>query len=110
MLGGTGDATARPWLEQRQTGEKAMVLDGVVIGSGAVVAAGAVVAQDVEPYAVVGGVPARVIKYRFSEDVRKQLLETQWCDKSEEWRQEHSGPFADPQEFLVALKEEHHEE
>jgi chloramphenicol O-acetyltransferase type B len=45
-------------------GARAIVLDGVNIGNGAIVAAGAVVARDVEPYAIVGGVPARVLRYR----------------------------------------------
>lgn len=50
------------------------VLSGVHIGQGAVVAAGAVVDKDVPPYAVVGGVPAKVIKYRFTEDMIEELL------------------------------------
>lgn len=51
-----------------------MILSGVHIGQGAVVAAGAVVTKDVPPYAIVGGVPAKVIKYRFSPEVIEQLL------------------------------------
>lgn len=50
------------------------ILDGVHIGRGGVVAAGAVVAKDVEPYAVVGGVPAKLIKKRFNQDVIDRLL------------------------------------
>ena len=49
-------------------GYRAMILSGVHIGQGAVVAAGAVVTKDVPPYAIVGGVPAKVIKYRFSPE------------------------------------------
>ncbi len=56
-------------------GYRAMILSGVHIGQGAVVAAGAVVTKDVPPYAIVGGVPAKVIKYRFSPEVIEQLLE-----------------------------------
>lgn len=47
---------------------------GVKIGDGAVVAAGAVVASDVPPYAIVGGCPAKVIKYRFKQDEISRLL------------------------------------
>lgn len=55
-------------------GYGATILSGVHIGQGAVVAAGAVVTKDVPPYAIVGGVPAKVIKYRFSPEVIEQLL------------------------------------
>jgi len=55
-------------------GHGSTILSGVHIGQGAVVAAGAVVTKDVPPYAVVGGVPARVIKYRFSPEIIAALL------------------------------------
>lgn len=55
-------------------GANATILSGVHIGQGAVVAAGAVVSKDVPPYAIVGGVPAKVIKYRFSQEVIDKLL------------------------------------
>lgn len=53
-------------------GANVTILGGVRVGRGAVVAAGAVVNKDVPPYAIVGGVPAKLIKYRFPEDVRKK--------------------------------------
>lgn len=56
------------------------ILSGITIGDGAVVAAEAVVTRDVEPYSIVGGNPARVIGWRFPEDVRIQLLASQWWD------------------------------
>lgn len=55
-------------------GQRAIILSGVHIGQGAVVAAGSVVTKDVPPYAVVGGNPAKIIKYRFSEDIVDELL------------------------------------
>jgi len=57
------------WLGHRST-----VLSGVSIGQGAVIAAGAVVTRDVEPYSIVGGNPARHIKFRFSKEIRNKLV------------------------------------
>jgi chloramphenicol O-acetyltransferase type B len=59
-------------------GANVLVLDGVTVGDGAIVAAGAVVANDVPDYAVVAGVPARIIKYRFTDEERKLLGEIKW--------------------------------
>ena len=59
-------------------GHGAIVIAGVTIGDGAIVAAGAVVTKDVPPYAIVGGIPAKVIKYRFAPQIVKQLVELKW--------------------------------
>jgi len=59
---------------------EALIMSGVRIGHGAVVAARAVVVKDVEPYAVVGGNPGKVIRYRFEEPVREALLRIAWWD------------------------------
>ncbi|WP_022932664.1 CatB-related O-acetyltransferase [Treponema bryantii] len=56
-------------------GDGAIICSGVNIGQGAVIAAGAVITKNVEPYAIVGGNPARFIKWRFDEQIRKQLCE-----------------------------------
>lgn len=63
-------------------GSHVLILGGVTIGDGAVVAAGAVVTKDVMPYSVVGGVPAKIIKYRFPQNVIDMLLEQKWWNQS----------------------------
>ncbi|NMD06781.1 MAG: antibiotic acetyltransferase [Phyllobacteriaceae bacterium] len=61
-------------------GHGAIIMPGVRIGHGAVVAAGAVVTKDVEPYAIVAGVPARLVKWRFDKIVREQIISLAWWD------------------------------
>lgn len=61
-------------------GHGVTVLAGVTIGTGAVIGAGAVVSKDVEPYTIVGGVPASPIKRRFSEKQAEALLDIAWWD------------------------------
>lgn len=65
------------------------LIGGVTIHNGAIVLAGSFVTHDVPPYAVVGGVPARIIKYRFSEETIEKLLAFKWWDKDEEWIKSH---------------------
>lgn len=70
-------------------GYGAIIMSGVHIGQGAVVAAGAVVTKDVPPYAIVGGVPAKLIKYRFSSNMIEELLKIDYGKLSEDMIKGH---------------------
>ena len=60
------------------------IVNNITVGDGAVIAAGSVVTKDVPPYAIVGGVPAKILRYRFDEGVRKALLKLKWWNLPEE--------------------------
>ena len=81
-------------------GSRAIVLDGVSIGDGAIVGAGAVVTKDVPAYAVVGGVPARVIRYRFETAEIDFLKQFSWWDKDIEWLRNNAGDFGHIQQLM----------
>jgi acetyltransferase-like isoleucine patch superfamily enzyme len=70
-------------------GTGVMVMGGVTIGDGAVIGAGAIVTKDVPPYAVVAGVPAKIIRYRFPEDTIELLNKIKWWEKDETELKEH---------------------
>jgi acetyltransferase-like isoleucine patch superfamily enzyme len=84
-------------------GTGAIILDGVNIGDGAIVAAGAVVTKNVPPYAVVGGVPAKVIKYRFSAEIIVELLALKWWELDDNIIA--ALPFDNVEECINHLKE-----
>lgn len=81
-------------------GEGVRILEGVKIGDGAVVATGAIVTKDVEPYAIVGGVPAKMIRYRFEQAEIEQLLQLAWWNKGNEWINQHAQQFENIRVFL----------
>lgn len=81
-------------------GANVTVLDGVNIADGAVIGAGAVVVDDIPPYAIAVGVPAKVIKYRFSEEKVKKLLKRQWWNDQEDDLPKVEQHFWNVDEFL----------
>ncbi len=80
-------------------GEGVQILGGVHIGDGAVIGMGAVVTKDVPAYAVVVGNPARVVKYRFSEDTIRRLEQIRWWNWDDQLIQERLPEMDDPENF-----------
>jgi acetyltransferase-like isoleucine patch superfamily enzyme len=84
-------------------GEGAMIRDGVRIHDGAIVGAGAVVTRDVPAYAIVAGVPAKLLRFRFDSATISALLASRWWDRDLRWIRTHASAFADPQKFLQLI-------
>lgn len=85
-------------------GSSVNILEGVRIGDGAVIAAGSMVTKDVPAYAVVGGVPAKIIKYRFTTEQIAFLLSYKWWDKDYDWIQKNHELFRNIDTFCSTLK------
>ncbi|MBL7898684.1 MAG: CatB-related O-acetyltransferase [Crocinitomicaceae bacterium] len=81
-------------------GTNVVILDGVTIGNGAVIAAGAVVTKDVAPFEIVGGVPAKHIRFRFTPEEIQKIESTAWWNKDEDWLQRHAEYFRNKEKFL----------
>lgn len=88
-------------------GTDVTVMSGVRIGDGAVVAANSVVTRDVEPFSIVGGNPARHIKYRFDEPARTKLLELAWWNMPNEFVVSRLAPVQDNIEEWIRRAEEY---
>lgn len=85
-------------------GSDVIIPGGIHIGTGAILAAGAVVVKDVPPYAVVGGNPAKVIRYRFSDEQIEVLLASEWWDWPIEKIRQHIDEFSDIEKFRETMK------
>lgn len=85
-------------------GQGAYIMAGKTVGVGAVVGAGAVVTRDVPPYAIVAGVPARIVSWRFDSDLRERLLSSRWWERSEDELKQLSACFDSPEKFLDHLE------
>ena len=81
--------------------------EGVVIGDGVVVGSGAVVTKDIPPYAVVAGVPAKVVRYRFDKPIIEQLLVSKWWNLSDDELRIIAGSIKEPLVFLSELRNLH---
>jgi len=80
-------------------GTRAIILDGVCIGDGAIVGAGSVVTKSVPPYAIVVGVPAKILRYRFDQAEIEDLKKFKWWDCDFEWLRENYELFHDVKKF-----------
>lgn len=85
-------------------GANVIVMDGVKIGNGAIVGAGSVVTKDVPPYAIVGGVPANIIKYRFNKTQIEKLQNIKWWDVEIECLRNNYKLFHNIEEFIRNFK------
>lgn len=84
-------------------GANVIIHDGVSIGDGAIIAAGSVVVRNVEPYSVVGGIPAHFIRSRYSAKEIKLLENFQWWNQSEEWLRKNVNLFSNEKQFFTEI-------
>ena len=85
-------------------GNNVMIMDGVKIGDGSVIAAGAIVTKNIEPYTIVGGIPAKTIKKRFSKEEITKLLEIRWWDWDIKKIKEKAIFFKNINDFLDVIQ------
>lgn len=83
-------------------GQDVTLARGINIGSGAIVAGGSMVTKDVPDYAIVGGNPAKIIRYRFDESLRKELLLSRWWDYN--FYHFRDLDCCNPEKFIVELR------
>lgn len=84
-------------------GSDVKIFQGIKIGDGAVIGTGALVTKNVESYSIVGGIPAKLIRKRFSQEDEKFLLRLKWWDKGEPWIKEYGDYFDDIDELKKVL-------
>lgn len=86
-------------------GDNVSIMEGVTIGDGAVIATGAVVVEDVSPFCIVGGVPAKKIRYRFNPYEIESLLKLKWWNRDLKWIKQNAVAFCSIQNIAELLKE-----
>ncbi len=84
-------------------GQNVLIKQGVSIGTGAVIGMGSVVTKDVEPYSIVAGNPAKLIRMRFEESLASRLLASKWWEIEENQLKKLASNIKHPEEFLKSL-------
>ena len=85
-------------------GANVTILDGITVNDGAIVGAGAVVTKNVEPYSIVTGIPAKIIKYRFEKEYIDELLELKWWNFDDDKLKLVEKYFFDIEKFIENCK------
>lgn len=96
---GEGQATTKGKIvldDDVWVGDSAMIMSGVHIGQGAVIGAGAVVTHDIPPYAIAAGVPAKVVKFRFSDEIISKLMQLDYAKLSPETIKKNVAALSQP--------------
>lgn len=87
-------------------GDSVSIMEGVTVADGTIIAAGSVVVKDTEPYSVIGGNPAKLIRYRFEKAEIDYLLGLQWWNYDEEWFKRYAPYFDDVNRLKKVLEDE----
>lgn len=83
--------------------EGVLIPGGVTIGNGAIITARSVVTKDVEPYSIVGGIPAKHIKYRFEDEIIKKINDSEWWNWDKNKLKANFKSFHDPLDFIKKI-------
>ena len=86
-------------------GNNTLIKDGLTIGDGAIIGMGSVVTKNVEPYSIVAGVPAKIIRYRFEKEDIEELIKIKWWNLSEEELKNVANHVKDIKKFIKHMKE-----
>lgn len=82
------------------------LLEGITIHDGAIILAGSIITKDIEPFTVVGGVPSKLIKYRFPDKHIDLMKKIKWWDKDLEWIEKNLDLFTDVEKFSKLIESE----
>lgn len=87
-------------------GDGARIMERVRVADGTIVAAGAIVVKDTEPFSIVGGVPAKILRYRFSPEDINYLMNLKWWNKDLDWIEKYADYFEDIEKLKIVLHED----